>query len=93
MRKYKKRLLSLVLAIVLCLGLLPGTALAEDVDLSGMTDKFAQDTEEAVTWPIYQDMQNWNLLTNDEGRSTFRTADGTMSSIQSSTMMCSCTAP
>ena len=72
MRKYKKRLLSLVLAIVLCLGLLPGTALAEDVDLSGMTDKFAQDTEEAVTWPIYQDMQNWNLLTNDEGRTDLR---------------------
>ena len=72
MRKYKKRLLSLVLAIVLCLGLLPGTALAEDVDLSGMTDKFAQDTEEAVTWPIYQDMQNWNLLTNDEGRKYFQ---------------------
>lgn len=72
MRKYKKRLLSLVLAIVLCLGLLPGTALAEDVDLSGMGDKFAQDTEEAVTWPIYQDMKNWNLLTNDEGRKYFQ---------------------
>ena len=72
MRKYKKRLLSLVLAIVLCLGLLPGTALAEDVDLSGMGDKFAQDTEEAITWPIYQDMKNWNLLTNDEGRKYFQ---------------------
>ena len=37
-----------------------------------MGDKFAQDTEEAVTWPIFQDMKNWNLLTNDEGRKYFQ---------------------
>lgn len=69
MQKHKKRLLSLVLALVLCLSLLPEAALAaEDVDLSEMTNKFAEDTGEAVTWPIYQDMENWNLRVNDEGR-------------------------
>ena len=72
MRRCKKRLLSLVLAFSLCLTLLPGAALAEDVDLSGMTEKFAEDTGEAVTWPIYQDMENWNLLVSDEGRKYFQ---------------------
>ena len=72
MRRCKKRLLSLVLALCLCLTMLPGVAFAEDVDLSGMGDKFAEDTEEAVTWPIYQDMENWNLLVNDEGRKYFQ---------------------
>ena len=37
-----------------------------------MGDKFAEDTEEAVTWPIYQDMEDWNLLVNDEGRKYFQ---------------------
>ena len=72
MRRCKKRLLSLVLAFSLCLTLLPGAALAEDVDLSGMTEKFAEDTGEAVTWPIYQGMENWNLLVSDEGRKYFQ---------------------
>lgn len=72
MRRCKKRLLSLVLAFSLCLTLLPGAALAEDVDFSGMTEKFAEDTGEAVTWPIYEDMENWNLLVSDEGRKYFQ---------------------
>ena len=72
MRRCKKRLLSLALALCLCLTMLPGVAFAEDVDLSGMGDKFAEDTEEAVAWPIYQDMENWNLLTTDEGRKYFQ---------------------
>ena len=74
MKKHWKRLLSLLLALVLCLGLMPGAALAaeEEVDYSEMTEKFAEDTEEAKTWPIYQDMDNWNLLVSDEGRKYFQ---------------------
>ena len=62
------------MALVLCLGLMPGAALAaeEEVDYSEMTEKFAEDTEEAKTWPIYQDMDNWNLLVSDEGRKYFQ---------------------
>ena len=74
MKKHWKRLLSLLMALVLCLGLMPGAALAaeEEVDYSEMTEKFAEDTEEAKTWPIYQDMDNWNLLVSDEGRKYFQ---------------------
>ena len=74
MKKHWKRLLSLLMALVLCLGLMPGAALAaeEEVDYSEMTEKFAEDAEEAKTWPIYQDMDNWNLLVSDEGRKYFQ---------------------
>ena len=74
MKKQWKRLLSLLMALVLCLGLMPGAALAaeEEVDYSEMTEKFAEDTEEAKTWPIYQDMENWNLRVSDEGRKYFQ---------------------
>ena len=74
MKIHGKRLLALVLSLVLCLGLLPGAALAADseVDYSEMKEKFAEDSEEAKTWPIYQDMDNWNLLVSDEGRKYFQ---------------------
>ena len=74
MKIHGKRLLALVLSLVLCLGLLPGAALAADseVDYSEMKEKFAEDSEEAKTWPIYQDMDNWNLLVSNEGRKYFQ---------------------
>ena len=74
MKIHGKRLLALVLSLVLCLGLLPGAALAADseVDYSKMKEKFAEDSEEAKTWPIYQDMDNWNLLVSNEGRKYFQ---------------------
>ena len=69
-KKFLARVLSLSLALLLCTGLLPGAALAAEgeVDYSKMTEKFAEDTGEAKTWPIYQDMENWNLRVSAEGR-------------------------
>ena len=73
-KKFLARVLSLPLALLLCTGLLPGAALAAEgeVDYSKMTEKFAEDTWEAKTWPIYQDMENWNLRVSDEGRKYFQ---------------------
>lgn len=73
-KKFLARVLSLSLALLLCTGLLPGAALAAEgeVDYSKMTEKFAEDTGEAKTWPIYQDMENWNLRVSDEGRKYFQ---------------------